>query len=263
MATPPAQKSRAGPEQVKVARPVAGAIMWRRFESLALLATIPAFYLSIIGHHRALATLMYLLAFSVSAWVSVKEAIAAGKRLVNRTRVGSYLSLPLGAALLLSAAMAQGDASDLVTLRLGTAVLVILRWAESMLPTAWRSALPQLLGLGIGVLGLCGLGFWWLEPRATTYGDGLWLAFTTAATVGYGDIVPSTPASKIFAVFVVLTGFAVLSLVTASIAALWVQTEERRIEREILRDVHRELSSLRRELAIARLAHPHSETSAD
>ena len=37
-------------------------------------------------------------------------------------------------------------------------------------------------------LGLCGVGFWWLEPRAESLGDGLWLAFTTAATVGYGGL---------------------------------------------------------------------------
>jgi voltage-gated potassium channel len=80
-------------------------------------------------------------------------------------------------------------------------------------------------------------------------GDGLWLAFTTAATVGYGDIVPSTPASKIFAVFVVLLGFAVLSLVTASIAAMWVESHERRIEREILHDLHAQVRALRQDIA--------------
>ena len=109
-----------------------------------------------------------------------------------------------------------------------------------------------MLTLAIGILGLCGLGFWLLEPRAQTFGDGLWLAFTTAATVGYGDIVPSTPAAKIFAVFVVLMGFAVLSTVTASIAAMWVQSEERRIEREILRDLHLQLKSIRDELTLLR-----------
>ena len=89
-----------------------------------------------------------------------------------------------------------------------------------------------------------------------TFGDGLWLAFTTAATVGYGDIVPSTPAAKIFAVFVVLLGLAVLSAVTASIAALWVQTEERRIEHEVLRDLHRELRVIRDELTALRRERP-------
>ena len=155
-------------------------------------------------------------------------------------------------ALLLCAVLPQGDSPDLLILRLGTAALVILRWSESSSPLSWRGSLPRLLGMGVVVLGLCGLGFWWLEPKAHTFGDGLWLAFTTAATVGYGDIVPSTPAAKIFAVFVVLMGFAVLSLVTASIAALWVKGEERRIEHEVLHDLHRELRVIRDELAAMR-----------
>ena len=66
------------------------------------------------------------------------------------------------------------------------------------------------------VLALCGLGFWWLEPTTPTFGDALWLAFTTAATVGYGDSVPTTPASKIFAVFVVFLGVGAITLVAAA-----------------------------------------------
>ena len=131
--------------------------------------------------------------------------------------------------------------------------------------------LAYLLMLSLSVLAMCGAGFWWLEPSVHSFGDGLWLAFTTAATVGYGDIVPTTAAAKIFAVFVVLLGFGVLSTVTAAIAAAWVETEERRIEREILRDMRTELASLRRELSALRaevrsathlLAEPHEPHAA-
>ena len=101
------------------------------------------------------------------------------------------------------------------------------------------------------ILALGGVGFWILEPRALTLSDGLWLAFTTAATVGYGDIVPSTHASRTFAVFVVLLGLAVLSLVTASLAAMFVGTEERQIEHDLLYEIgalRAELRKLRDEL---------------
>jgi voltage-gated potassium channel len=205
--------------------------------------------------------MLYLVALAANAGVTWREAIAASRHHASGVAGGtarerSHLGALLGVALLLCAVLPQGDAPDLLILRLGTAALVILRWSESTSPLSWRGGLPQLLGLGIGVLGLCGLGFWWLEPKAHTFGDGLWLAFTTAATVGYGDIVPSTPAAKIFAVFVVLMGFAVLSLVTASIAALWVKSEERRIEHELLRDLHRELRVIRDELASIRRERP-------
>ncbi len=102
-----------------------------------------------------------------------------------------------------------------------------------------------------------GFGFWVLDPRVLTLSDGLWLAFTTAATVGYGDMVPSTHASRAFAVVVVLLGLAVLSLVTASVAALFVQKdvhdEERQIEKELMheiRSVREEVAALRRELRV-------------
>ena len=46
------------------------------------------------------------------------------------------------------------------------------------------------------ILLIGGVGFWMLDPGVNTLADGLWLAFTTAATVGYGDVVPSTHASR-------------------------------------------------------------------
>lgn len=115
-----------------------------------------------------------------------------------------------------------------------------------------RRGLLYSLGLCLLILLIGGIGFWWLEPGIHTLQDGLWLAFTTAATVGYGDVVPTTSASKIFSVFVVLLGFGVLTLVTASIATKWVETEERLIEREIIHDMRHEMTQLRHELAALR-----------
>lgn len=109
------------------------------------------------------------------------------------------------------------------------------------------------LALSLTILLLGGVGFWVLEPKVETLSDGLWLAFTTAATVGYGDVVPSTPGSRAFAVLVVLVGLAVLSLVTASVAAMFVESEEREIERELLQDMrklHREVRALREEVRL-------------
>ena len=211
----------------------------RRAEALALLGTIPAFYLALLARQPLVSAVLYLVAAAASA------GAVRGRGSASHRRAG----LGLATALLLCALLPAGDAGGVLLARLGTAGLVVLRWGQIALPAPWRSELPRLLALGIGVFAVCGLGFWWLEPNAHSVGDGLWLAFTTAATVGYGDIVPSTPAAKIFAVFVVLMGLSVFSLLTASIAALWVRTEERRIEREVLADLHGELRAMRAELA--------------
>lgn len=123
-------------------------------------------------------------------------------------------------------------------------------WKHPLRPGA-RRGLAYSLVLCLLLMAGGGVGFWLLEPRAHTIGDGLWLAFTTAATVGYGDIVPSTHASRTFAVIIVLIGLSVLSLVTASVAAIFVGTEERQIERDLLQEIallRAEVRSLAEEL---------------
>ena len=112
-----------------------------------------------------------------------------------------------------------------------------------------RRGLMYSLVLAMLILLLGGVGFWWLDPKVETLRDGLWLAFTTAATVGYGDLVPSTHASRGFSVVVVLLGLAVLSLVTASLTAIFVEREVDEEERQIERDLMREIRLVRDEVA--------------
>lgn len=111
------------------------------------------------------------------------------------------------------------------------------RWTFNTFYRFTRRGLAYSVGLSFCILGFGGVGFWIIEPHVGSFTDGLWLAFTTAATVGYGDIVPSTPASRLFAVVVVLLGLGVLSIVTASVAALFVETEERQIERDLMQEI--------------------------
>lgn len=111
-----------------------------------------------------------------------------------------------------------------------------------------RQGLVSSLLLAVAILGLGGVGFWLIDPRIESLSDGLWLAFTTAATVGYGDLIPHTPASRLFSVLVVLLGLAVLSLVTASLSAIFVEKEVEDEERQIEKDLLRELRVLREEV---------------
>lgn len=52
-----------------------------------------------------------------------------------------------------------------------------------------------------------------------TIGSGLWWSAQTVTTVGYGDSVPSETAGRFVAVYVMLTGVAFLTVVTAAITA--------------------------------------------
>jgi voltage-gated potassium channel len=225
---------------------------WRWPLVLALLLTIPSFYADLVGDlPHAVTGAGYLLAALIVA-VALATTSRCAPQPMAHVR-GNVFDLLLFAGLLAAALVPSSAASPAsLALRLGVALLVLLRmmWALQHLVT--RGSTAYLIGMAFGVLLLCGVGFWWLEPRTPTLADGLWLAFTTAATVGYGDVVPTTPASKIFAVFVVLLGFGVLTLVTAAIATAWIETEERRIEREILTDLRTQMASVHADLAALR-----------
>jgi len=226
---------------------------WRWPTVLALALTIPAFYAELLdAAPPALAALAYALAALVVGAALAHTAWRCGHP--ARHLVANPLDATLVAGLLVAALMPPSVSSlAALALRLLVALATLVRMVWAMQTLITRGGFMSMLMTAALILGGCGVGFWWLEPRATTLGEGLWLAFTTAATVGYGDIVPSTPASKIFSVFVVMLGYGVLSLVTAAIATHWVETEERIIEREILRDVHRQMDGLRQELAGLRL----------
>lgn len=57
------------------------------------------------------------------------------------------------------------------------------------------------------------------------FGDGLWWALVTCTTVGYGDEFPVTATGRVIAVFLMLTGIAGVSVVTANIAAYFVEND--------------------------------------
>ncbi|MEV5975900.1 potassium channel family protein [Streptomyces sp. NPDC052114] len=67
-----------------------------------------------------------------------------------------------------------------------------------------------------------------------TLGDAVWWSFTTMTTVGYGDHAPTTGLGRVLAVGLMLSGIALLGVVTANIAAWFIarfdkdDVEERR-----------------------------------
>lgn len=217
---------------------------------VALLASIPAFYDSLMPQPAFWANGLYLVSGGV-----LLASVRPTASLFNRTalRSGQGVDMALAVALLMCAVLPASHTSvPALGWRLAVALATLLRMVVLCQPLFSSAGLARMLTIATGLLVMCGVGFYWIDPAVGSLSDGLWLAFTTAATVGYGDVVPTTTASRIFAVFVVLLGYGVLSLVTAGIAAIFVGTQERKVEQEILQDMHAQLGMVRHEISALR-----------
>jgi voltage-gated potassium channel len=58
---------------------------------------------------------------------------------------------------------------------------------------------------------------------------GLWWAVQTVTTVGYGDVTPTTVVGRGIATVVMLSGIAFVTVVTAAITAVFVESARRRL----------------------------------
>lgn len=122
--------------------------------------------------------------------------------------------------------------------------LIVARLISSLRNLFTPDAIVSLVILWMIMMGIAGAGFYWLEPSVHSFGDGLWLAFVTATTIGYGDFVPTVAASRLLAVMMVVLGISILSMVTASIAAFFVGEDEKRMRHEM----HKDIKELREEV---------------
>jgi voltage-gated potassium channel len=140
-----------------------------------------------------------------------------------------------------AAAAALGTATEWIAIvramRAAIAVLVIVRTATEFRVLFTRRGAPMLIGIAVLTLVVLGALFYWLDPRILSFSDGLWLAFITGATVGYGDVVPTIAATRLLAVLTVLVGVALMTLFTANVVAWFVGGEETRMREGLQRDV--------------------------
>ena len=89
----------------------------------------------------------------------------------------------------------------------------------------------------------------WLTDRKDFHnlGEGLWWALQTITTVGYGDVVPSRGTGRAIGAFVMISGIAFLTVITAAVTATLIEAARRRQppppDREQLSELMREVTT--------------------
>jgi voltage-gated potassium channel len=89
----------------------------------------------------------------------------------------------------------------------------------------------------------------WLADRKDfeSLGEGMWWALQTVTTVGYGDVVPSSGTGRVIGGFVMISGIAFLTVITAAVTATLIEAARRRLppppDRELPPEFMREVTS--------------------
>lgn len=82
---------------------------------------------------------------------------------------------------------------------------------------------------GNSVITIFSLIFYWIEKEdnylVASILDAFWWGFSTATTVGYGDIVPVTAAGKVLGICLMLLGTALFATFTALFAQTILEDE--------------------------------------
>lgn len=82
--------------------------------------------------------------------------------------------------------------------------------------------------VGVVVVLLAGGGFAAVESRqVNSYAEGVWWALSLMTTVGFVGEAPESTAGRLLSSVLMVSGFALMTLLTASIASLFVREDER------------------------------------
>ena len=98
-----------------------------------------------------------------------------------------------------------------------------------MRAVATRRVFPFLVLLTLAVALLAGFVMTLVdEEDFPSFGVGAWWALVTLATVGYGDVVPTTTWGRVVGSGVILFGVTFLAFLTATVTSLFVSNDQER-----------------------------------
>lgn len=140
-------------------------------------------------------------------------------------------------------------AAGLRGLRLLVLLGVMLRLGKLMQKVLHRNTLGTTVLVSLIVIVLSGLLMSFIDPAIQTPFDGIWWAWVTVTTVGYGDLVPVSTLGRLFGGFLILLGVGLFALLTANFSAALIGRE---VEQEVEELEAEESEILKKLVAIER-----------
>ena len=117
-------------------------------------------------------------------------------------------------------------------IRLLLLVALLVQFIPSVRHVLLRNHLGYTLSIAIVITVVSGIVISQVDPAISSIGDGIWFAWVTLTTVGYGDVVPESTAGRLIGGVLIFLGLIFFSLITANIAAFLVRRDVETVERK-------------------------------
>lgn len=118
------------------------------------------------------------------------------------------------------------------SMRLVLVVVLLARLSRNVRKLLSRHQLGATLAVAFVTMVLSGIIVSRIDPSIGTIWDGMWWAWVTMATVGYGDVVPHNAAGRLFGSLLILFGVVLISMLTANLAAFFIGGDVEKMEQE-------------------------------
>lgn len=123
-------------------------------------------------------------------------------------------------------------AGGLRVLRLLAIFIVLMNTSGTFRKIMGRNHLGPTMMVSFVIIVIAGTVMAAIDPNVETPLDGIWWAWVTVTTVGYGDIVPGSTAGRLFGSFLILMGIGLFAMLTASFSSFFMQQDEKDLIRE-------------------------------
>jgi len=118
------------------------------------------------------------------------------------------------------------------SMRLALAAVLLVRMSRTIRKLLSLHQLGTTLALAFVTMVLSGIIVSRIDPSIGTAWDGMWWAWVTMSSVGYGDVVPHNAAGRLFGSLLILFGVVLASLLTANLAAFFIGSDVEKMEQE-------------------------------
>lgn len=148
--------------------------------------------------------------------MTILTSLVNDKLLFLRTNWMNLLIIILGIPIILEG----GEmAATLRGFRVLIALQVFVNASSTFRELLSRNHLGTTLGVSLVIMVVAGVLIAGIDPGVESAWEGLWWAWVTITTVGYGDVAPVSGEGRVIGAILILIGVGLFAMLTASISA--------------------------------------------